>query len=96
MAGQTALIDRTLARKLDRVAEMAVRVVGIEASGPAAEAGLTPGDLLRLDSMELTSVGHLHRLLAAERIGQRIELAVLAAGWLRTAGIRPAARPKHV
>jgi S1-C subfamily serine protease len=96
MAGQTALIGRTLARKLDRVAEMAVRVVGIEASGPAAEVGLMLGDLLlSLDAMELTGVNHLHRLLTAECIGQPIELADVAASRIRTVAIRPAARPKH-
>jgi S1-C subfamily serine protease len=93
-AGQTVPIGRALARKLDRTAEMAVRVAGVEAGGPAAQAGLTPGDLLlALDGVELTGVDHLHRLLTAERIGRATTLAVLRAGRVETVEVHPAARP---
>jgi S1-C subfamily serine protease len=96
MAGQTVLIGRTLARKLDRRAAMGVRVVGVEARGPAAEAGLMPGDLLlAFDGVELTGVDHLHRLLTAERIGRATMLAVLRGGRIETIEVRPAARPQN-
>ena len=46
LAGQTVTLGRPLARKLERAAETAVRVAGVEPEGPAAAAGLAPGDLL--------------------------------------------------
>ena len=94
LAGQTVTLGRPLARKLERAAETAVRVAGVEPEGPAAAAGLAPGDLLLgLDDGELTGVDHLHRLLTAERVGQATELAVLRGGRVERVSVRPAARP---
>ena len=94
LAGQTVTLGRPLARKLERAAETAVRVAGVEPEGPAAAAGLAPGDLLLgLDGGELTGVDHLHRLLTAERVGQATELAVLRGGRVERVSVRPAARP---
>lgn len=94
LAGQTVTIGRALARRLDRVAESAVRIVGVEPGSPAAAGGLEVGDLiLSIDGDVLTGVDQLHRLLTAERIGRESEVGILRAGKLVSFGVSPSARP---
>jgi S1-C subfamily serine protease len=78
IAGQTVVLPRRLVRRLERAAELAVRVTGVEPSSPAAAAGLAPGDLLMdLDGLPLAGVDELHSRLDASRIGQEVALRVL-------------------
>ncbi len=58
--------------------DAAVRVNEVLPDGPAARAGLAPGDLIvAFDGSPVVSIDTLHRLLTRERIGVRTALDVL-------------------
>ncbi len=58
-------IPRYLVRELDPLSDRAVEVVGIEPSGPAAAAGIIPGDLIvAVNDRLVTSVDDVHRLIS--------------------------------
>jgi S1-C subfamily serine protease len=93
LAGQTVPMSLGLARRLDRVALTAVRVMEVSAGGPADQAGLRAGDLLlAADEVELAGVDALHRLLTAERIGRSVALRLLRGREIMTVAVAPAAR----
>lgn len=77
IAAQTIMLDRRLARRLDRPAQ-SVMVSEIIVDGAAASAGLKAGDiLLKFDDQVLSGVDDLHRLLTAERAGKACAISVL-------------------
>ena len=93
LAGQTVPLGLPLARRLERSALTAVRVSEATAGGPAAAAGLQPGDLLlAADETELAGVDALHRLLTAERIGASVALRLLRGREVLTVAVVPVAR----
>jgi len=93
LAGQTVPLGLGLARRLDRQALTAVRVMEVSAGGPAAMAGVQVGDLLlTADEAELAGVDALHRLLTAERIGKSVALRLLRGREVMTKAVVPAAR----
>jgi S1-C subfamily serine protease len=93
LAGQTVPLGLSLARRLGRAGLTAVRVMELVPGGPAARAGLWPGDLLlAADGEELLGVDGLHRLLTAERIGKTVELRLLRGREVTTLAAVPAAR----
>ncbi|MFO1035957.1 MAG: trypsin-like peptidase domain-containing protein [Geminicoccaceae bacterium] len=95
IAGQTVPIGRSLARRLERTAETAVRVVEVESGSPAARAGVLAGDLLLgLDEHEVSGVDHLHRLLDASRLGRTTALALLRGGIVSKVDVVAIARPR--
>ena len=58
-------IPRYLVRELDLLSDRAVEVVGTEPSGPAAAAGIIPGDLIvAVNDRLVTSVDDVHRLIS--------------------------------
>jgi len=78
IAAETIMLDRRLARRLDRPNVYAVMISDIAKSGAAEKAGLARGDvLLKFDGEVLTGVDDLHRLLTFERAGKEISLSVL-------------------
>jgi S1-C subfamily serine protease len=93
LSGQTVPLGLGLARRLDRSAPTAVRVMEVSAGGPAALAGLRPGDLLlTADKAELAGVDALPRLLTAERIGKSVALRLLRGREVMTIAVVSAAR----
>ena len=65
----------------------------IEPDGPAAKAGLLPGDVVvRLDGVEVNGVDDLIRALDRDRIDRTLEMDVLRMGRLRTVDIHPIER----
>lgn len=77
IAAQTIMLDRRLARRLDRPAQ-AVMISEIIPDGAAASAGLKAGDiLLKFDDQFLSGVDDLHRLLTAERAGKPCVVSVM-------------------
>ena len=81
LAGQTQPFDRRLGRRLGLAVPAGVLVAGVADGGPAAVAGLRPGDLiLAIDGEPTPSVDAVHRLLGRDAIGRTLTLRVLRAG----------------
>lgn len=69
-------------------------VVNLASGGPAAEAGVLPGDiLLDLDGTPVRRVRALSAALGPEQIGKRVSLRLLRAGALQTLAVVVAPRP---
>ena len=69
-------------------------VIGLTPNGPAADAGILPGDiLLSLDGHPMNGPGSLRSLLGPERIGQKVEVRLARHGQIRTRLLIVAAQP---
>jgi len=78
LAGQTVALTRAMGARLGLSARTGVLVVSVTEGGPAAGAGLRPGDvILSLDGSATPSVDAIHRLLDRQAIGRRMRLSVL-------------------
>ncbi len=93
VAGQTAPIPRRHAVVAGVDNKMGALLAQIEPDGPAAKAGLLPGDVvIRLDGVEVNGVDDLIRILDRDRIDRRLEIDVLRMGRLRAIDIHPIER----
>jgi len=93
VAGQTAPIPRRHAVVAGVENKMGALLAQIEPDGPAARAGLFPGDvIIRLDGVEVHGVDDLVRVLDRDRIGRTLAMDVLRLGRLRTIDIHPVER----
>src|ERR1700738_4630841 len=93
VSGQTAPIPRrhALAAGVDN--KMGALLAQIEPDGPAAKAGLLPGDVvIRLDGVEVNGVDDLIRALDRDRIDRTLAMDVLRLGRLRAIDIHPIER----
>src|SRR5258708_11681461 len=78
LTAQPRPLDRRVARALGLVQERAVEIVAIETGGPAAQAGLTEGDVLVVvEGLAVTRIDDLHRFLAEWPIGRPLTLGVV-------------------
>jgi S1-C subfamily serine protease len=74
---------------------MGALLMNIEQDGPAAQAGLLPGDVvIRLDGVDINGVDDLIRVLDRDRIGRTLAMDVLRLGRLRAIEIHPVERKK--
>src|SRR6202051_5017824 len=102
VSGQTAPVPRRHALVAGVDNKMGALLAQIEPDGPAAQAGLLPGDVVvRLDGVEVNGVDDLIRALDRDRIDRTLEMDVLRMGGLRTGAInpierKPTARPGSV
>jgi S1-C subfamily serine protease len=93
VAGQTAPIPRRHAVVAGVENKMGALLAQIEPDGPAARAGLLPGDVvIRLDGVEVNGVDDLIRVLDRDRIDRTLEMDVLRMGRLRAIEIHPIER----
>ena len=93
VSGQTAPIPRRHAVLAGIENKMGALLAQIEPDGPAAQAGLLPGDVaIRLDGVQLHGVDDLIRALDRDRIGRNLEMEVLRMGRLRAIRIHPVER----
>src|SRR5712675_1163382 len=93
VSGQTAPIPRRHALLAGVDNKMGALLAQIEPDGPAAQAGLLPGDVvIRLDSVEVNGVDDLIRALDRDRIDRTLEMEVLRMGRLRAVDIHPVER----
>nr|GAJ33739.1 probable serine protease do-like precursor [Bradyrhizobium sp. DOA9] len=93
VAGQTAPVPRRHAVLAGVENKMGALLMQIEPDGPAAKAGLLPGDVvIRLDGVEIDGVDDLIRVLDRDRIGRRLAMDVLRLGRLRAIDIDPVER----
>lgn len=94
LAGQTQPLDRRLGRRLGMAVPAAVLVIGVSEHGPAAVAGLTPGDLIiGMDDQPTPSVDAIHKLLDRNSIGRTVRMRILRAGRIVDLAIVVAAQP---
>jgi S1-C subfamily serine protease len=78
VAAQTVPLERRLARAHGLEQSAAALVTEVQPDGPAAFAGLRPGDtVVALDGEPVAGVDDLHRALTAERIGRALRLDIL-------------------
>ena len=95
VAGQTAPIPRRHAVVAGVDNTMGALLAQIEPDGPAAQAGLLPGDVvIRLDGVEINGVDDLIRALDRDRIDRKLAMEVLRMGRLRAVDIRWSASRK--
>jgi S1-C subfamily serine protease len=73
--------------------KMGALLAQIEPDGPAARAGLLPGDVvIKLDGVDVNGVDDLIRALDRDRIDRTLEMDVLRMGRLRAIDIHPVER----
>jgi S1-C subfamily serine protease len=93
VSGQTAPIPRRHAVLAGVENKMGALLGQIEPDGPAARAGLLPGDVvIKLDGVGVNGVDDLIRALDRDRIDRTLEMDVLRAGRLRAVDIHPVER----
>jgi S1-C subfamily serine protease len=94
LAGQNVPLIRKVARYHHLAQETGVLVVGAEPGSPADRAGLVEGDIVvALDGLPTTAVDGLHKLLTADRIGERAIITFLRGVELRRHAIIPLEMP---
>jgi S1-C subfamily serine protease len=72
---------------------MGALLAQLEPDGPAAQAGLLPGDVVtRLDGVDIHGVDDLIRALDRDRIGRTLQMDVLRLGRARVIDIFPVER----
>jgi S1-C subfamily serine protease len=97
VSGQTAPVPRRHAVIAGVENKMGALLAQIEPDGPAARAGLLPGDVvIRLDGVNINGVDDLIRVLDRDRIDRRLEMDVLRMGRLRAIDIHPIERKPSV
>ncbi len=93
VAGQTAPVPRRHAVIAGVDNKMGALLAQIEKDGPAARAGLLPGDVvIKLDGVKIQGVDDLIRVLDRDRIDRTIQMEVLRLGRLRAIDIYPIER----
>jgi S1-C subfamily serine protease len=93
VAGQTAPVSRRHAVTAGVDNKMGALMAQIEPDGPAARAGLLPGDVvIKLDGVGINGVDDLIRILDRDRIGRTLAMDVLRLGRLRAFSIHPIER----
>ena len=90
VAGHNTPIPRAIARANQLVVSSGVRVQSVEPGSPAAVAGLREGDVILAFADRLVAgIDDLHRLLTADRIGDRLTVVVLRGTERRTLFVAP-------
>jgi S1-C subfamily serine protease len=93
VAGQTVPLPRRLTVALGLRQPFGVAVTSIEGDGPAARAGLRPGNIiLALDGEPVTGADDLVRLLGGHRIGIDATLSVVTGVEVKQIVLRPIER----
>jgi S1-C subfamily serine protease len=93
VAGQTAPVPRRHAVVAGVDNKMGALLAQVEPDGPAARAGLLPGDVvIKLDGIDINGVDDLIRVLDRDRIGRSLEMDVLRLGRRRAIAIHPIER----
>ena len=91
IGGAPTPVGGQLARRLGLAASTGIRVLEVAPNGPAARAGVRPGDIVvALDGATIASLTDLQRALDAERIGKSTLLTIIRRGERRTISLTPA------
>src|SRR5665213_4231439 len=93
VSGQSAPIPRRHAVLAGVENRFGALLTQIEPDGPAAQAGLLPGDVvIRLDGIDINGVDDLIRTLDRDRIDRALQMDVLRMGRMRAIDIHPTER----
>jgi S1-C subfamily serine protease len=93
ISAQNVPIPRRIVYEYKLPVSSGVMATELDAAGPAAKAGIREGDVIVSFAGEaVRAVDELHRLLSAERIGQRQPLVVLRGASLVNLSVTPANR----
>jgi S1-C subfamily serine protease len=93
VSGQSAPIPRRHAVLAGVENKMGALLTQIDPDGPAARAGILPGDVVvRLDGVDVNGVDDLIRVLDRDRIDRTLAMDVLRMGRLRAIDIHPIER----
>lgn len=94
VTGQDVTLPRRVVLENELSGSGGVAVLALEPDGPAARAGLRPGDVIvRLDGLPVGGVDDLHRILAEGAIGRPVPLEALRRGGRLRLEIVPEERP---
>jgi S1-C subfamily serine protease len=97
VSGQTVPVPRRHAVVAGVDNKMGALLAQIEPDGPAARAGLLPGDVvIKLDGVDVNGVDDLIRILDRDRIGRTLAMDLLRMGRLRAIDIHPIERKPAV
>jgi len=78
LAGQNVPLPRRLVRFYELPNESGVFIVSFEKDSPAQRAGLLEGDvMIAFDGRPISGIDDLHKLLTAERVGQKNSIAAI-------------------
>jgi S1-C subfamily serine protease len=93
VSGQNIALEAAAARALGMPGG-GVHVMSVESGGPAARAGVRPGDvIIGLDGHPISGIDDLHRVLTDERIGRELSLELLRDRSKTSVRVRPDPRP---
>src|SRR5919204_189164 len=91
IGGAPTPVGQQLARSLGLAASSGIRVLEVTPGGPAARAGVRPGDIVvGIDGATIASLTDLQRALDAERIGRSTLVTIIRRGERRAISVTPA------
>jgi S1-C subfamily serine protease len=91
---QPVRLDDTQTRSLSLSEPRALIVVSVDPNGPGAGAGLLLGDVIaKWDGEPVRRVREILRRLGSDSVGRSVELTILRAGQLTSAGLTIGERP---
>ncbi|HZZ62076.1 MAG TPA: trypsin-like peptidase domain-containing protein [Roseiarcus sp.] len=94
VSAATAAIPRRIALRLDLEQASGARLLAVDQTAPAAQAGLMSGDIvIGLDGRTVTSVGELVRALDAEKINRTVSVDLLRRSERLRVWVGPVERP---
>jgi S1-C subfamily serine protease len=96
IAAQHFSLSRRLRHATSLTQENAVIIASVETGSPAARAGLAAGDvLIAVDGVPVTGADDLIRMLAGEKIGRKLEVAILRNGGQQLLSLVPEERSQR-